>query len=558
MPSSNGKNDEKIIQAVKSGKLSETELDMSVRRILELIDKAEKGRKKNYKYDEAQHHLLSKEAAQKSCVLLKNEGILPLSKNDRILVVGEFAKLPRYQGAGSSLINPWKVDTALEAFDEAGVDYEYADGYSIKTSKPDKGKIEQAVKMAKSARKVIIFAGLTEDYESEGYDRARLGLPDNQNELIKNIAAANSNTAIVLQNGAPVTMPWVHDVKGILECYLGGQAGSSAAVDILLGKVNPSGKLAETFPFSLEENPSYNYFPGGPKTVEYRESIYVGYRYYDKARKEVLFSFGHGLSYTKFEYSNLVVKKRDEFEYDVVVTIKNIGDVFGSEIIQLYVKNNESPVFKAEKELKGFAKVDLRPGEEKKAEFKLDKRSFAYYDVKTDSWRLDTGEYAILLGASSRDIRLSYSVDIKSALDIASPYNEAELSKYYNLGNENFTVDDEQFSKLMGKKIPRNYIDKNAKIDRSATLYDIQHTLVGKILHISLMKEIRKRVTDESGEVDERSLRLFEATVAEMPLRAIEMMGGNSVQYYFAEGIVEIVNGRFFYGLSLLLKKEKR
>jgi len=555
MPSSNGKNDEKIVAAVENGELSEEELDEAVLRILKLIDKASE-KNDNYKYDIEAHHALAKEAAIKSCVLLKNEGILPIDKNEKVLVIGEFAENPRYQGAGSSQINPHKVDTALKTLDLINAKYEYTKGYNVKSSEPDEEKIHKAIEMAKDAGKVVIFTGLTDDYESEGYDRQHLDMPLSHNELISRVCKVNPNVIVVLQNGAPVEMPWIEDTKAVLENYLGGQAGSAAAVEILYGNANPSGKLAETFPKKNEDNPSYNYFPAGPVTVEYREGIYVGYRYYDKAKKEVLFPFGHGLSYTKFKYSNLKAMKKGEFDYEVSVSVKNTGKVAGSEIVQLYIKNNDSQIYKAEKELKGFCKIELEPGEEKQASFMLNKRAFAFYDVKINDWNVDSGVYNILIGASSSDIRMIETITISSGIEYICPYEKNEISQYYNLAEGNFEVSDSQFEKILGRPLTLNSLDKRRKIDRSTTISDIQHKLLGRMLYKVILKNLRQKVEGDGEVANEKMTRMFEAIVNELPLRSFEIMSGEGLPKYFVEGLVYLLNNRFIKGMKLILKKE--
>ncbi len=552
MPSSHGRNSEKIIAAVNSGMLTIEELDSAVTRVLELVEKAVKAKRADYRYDKEAHHALARKIAQNASVLLKNDGLLPLSKQETVGIIGEFAKTPRYQGAGSSLINPSRLENVCEVLTERNMQYRVAAGYNLKNGKPDEELIREAVETARSVKTAVIFAGLTEDYESEGFDRQHMRLPDSHAELIKRVAEANPNVVVVLQNGAPVEMPWAGNVKAILECYLGGQAGASAAVDILYGDVNPSGKLAETFPQKLEDNPSYGYFPGGPVTVEYRESIYVGYRYYDKAQKGVLFPFGHGLSYTTFEYTNLTVKKTDALEYEVSAVIKNTGARAGAEIVQLYVKNNDSSVFKAEKELRAFSKVYLEPGEEKTVSYKLGKRDFAYYNVDIADWHVDSGVYEILVGASSRDIRLSGSITIEAGDDIRAPYSRKELPGLYKLNGGSFTLTDTEFVRLLGRENPKNHKAKGDPFDRSTALCDIQHKAVGRFIYKQITKGLKQQMSAES---DERTVRMFESIVGEMPLRSLELFAGGSLSRHFVDGVVEMVNGHFFRGLALVLKK---
>lgn len=417
MPSSHGVNDVKIIEAVKNGTLDEADVDKAVENILNILYRHLENRNEAAVFDRDKDHELSRKLCGECIVLLKNEDkILPLKKSAKAAFIGEFAKAPRFQGGGSSHINSHKVECAMEFAPECVT---YSQGYSTTEDVIDEALISEAVEAAKNAEVAVIFAGLPDAFESEGFDRRHMRIPNNQNELIRRVCEAQKNTVIVLHNGSPVEMPWVNDVKAILEVYLGGQAVGGATVQALYGDVNPSGKLAETFPIKLEDNPSYlNYFGEGDN-VKYTEGVFVGYRYYDKKKMDVLFPFGHGLSYTEFEYSNLTID-RSEFDGEGVVTVnvtvKNIGSCFGKEAVQLYVKNPENgAVIRPVKELRGFEKVALNPGESKTVTFKLCRRAFSYYETKISDWYAESGEYGILIGSSSRDIRLCGAVTVKSA-----------------------------------------------------------------------------------------------------------------------------------------------
>ena len=363
MPTSAGLGAAKIVQAVADGSLTEDELNECVDRVLDLILKGEENRK-NFLYDKRAHHELARKIAAQSMVLLKNdEDILPLKPGQTVAVIGEMARAPRYQGAGSSGINPNQLDNAFEQLMAAGVKVLYAAGYNKKNDTPDARLIGEAAALAKKADVALVFAGLTERYESEGYDRKHMQMPADHNALIEAVARANPNTVVVLQGGSPVEMPWLPYVKGLLNAYLGGQASGAAVTDLLTGKKSPSGKLAETYPRCLADTPCYGNFPGSQKTVEYREGIYVGYRYYDTAEKEVLFPFGFGLSYTQFAYSGLKLSKKKMTDSDTLTVsfkVKNTGKADGAEICQLYVKDEESTIYRPEKELKGFRKVFLK------------------------------------------------------------------------------------------------------------------------------------------------------------------------------------------------------
>ncbi|MDY0380065.1 MAG: glycoside hydrolase family 3 C-terminal domain-containing protein, partial [Defluviitoga tunisiensis] len=430
MPSSYGIGDQKIIEAVKIGKLDEKELDQTVERLLKIIFKAVDNRKRGTTYDKQAHHKLARKIAGESMVLLKNQdNILPLKKEGTIAIIGAFAKKPRYQGGGSSHVNPTKLDNALEEIEklvQGKAKIIYEEGYNLDNDEMNQELIDKAKETAKKSNVAIIFAGLPDRYESEGYDRKHMKMPENHNKLIEEISKVQPNTIVVLSNGAPVEIPWIDKVKGLLESYLGGQAGGGAVADILFGEVNPSGKLAETFPKKLSHNPSYLNFPGEGNKVEYREGVFVGYRYYDKKEIEPLFPFGYGLSYTTFEYTDISVDKKeitDKETIEVKVKVKNTGKVKGKEIVQLYVRDVESKVNRPEKELKGFEKIELAPGEEKTVTFKLDKRSFAYYNTEIRDWYVESGEFEILVGKSSKEIELKETVKVNSTVTIKKKYD---------------------------------------------------------------------------------------------------------------------------------------
>jgi len=425
MPSSFGEGDRKIIEAVRNGELPEKILDKAVERILNLIFRATGNRKENAAYDKEAHHKLAREVAQECMVLLKNEDkILPLERQGTIAVIGEFAKQPRYQGGGSSHVNPAMLDDVYEEVKKSAggnVNVIYAQGYRIEKDETDENLLAEAKKAAIRADVAVIFAGLPEHYESEGYDRRHMKMPESHCTLIEEVAKVQPNVVVVLSNGSPVEMPWIDKVKGLLEAYLGGQAMGGAVADLLFGDVNPSGKLAETFPKELSHNPSYLNFPGEGDMVEYREGIFVGYRYYDKKNIEPLFPFGYGLSYTTFEYSDLNISKNEIFDTETVtvsVKVKNTGEMAGKEIVQLYVRDVESLVVRPEKELKGFEKVELKPGEEKTVVFELDRRAFAYYNTDIRDWHVETGEFEILIGKSSRDIVLKEKIFVKATVAV--------------------------------------------------------------------------------------------------------------------------------------------
>ena len=416
MPASGGDNDAMIVKAVKDGALEEKILDQAVERILRIIFEYADHRKPQEftmekDHEEAQH------IAEESMVLLKNENhILPLKTSEKAAFIGGFARNPRFQGGGSSHINCFKTTNVLDSV-PCDAQVVYAEGFPADRDFYDKALADEAVKAAAEADKAVIFAGLPESFESEGYDRSHMRLPECQNRLITEILKVQPNTVIVLHNGSPVEMPWLGEIKGLLETYLGGQAGGAAAANILYGKINPSGKLAETMPLKLSDNPSYLNFGGGEK-VEYREGLFVGYRYYDTKEMDVAFPFGYGLSYTTFAYSNLKLSMENPTEKDTVMVsadVTNTGKSAGKEVVQLYIRDLTGSAIRPEKELKGFEKVFLEPGETKTVTMELNKRSFAWYNTKLHDWFAASGDYEILVGASSRDIRLTETLHLNSS-----------------------------------------------------------------------------------------------------------------------------------------------
>ena len=419
MPSSNGVNDALIVQAVKDGSLKEDILDHAVERILRIIFEYADNRAPQ-EFTMEKDHEEARHIAEESMVLLKNdEQILPLKASEKIAFIGGFAKKPRFQGGGSSHINCFKITNALDSV-PSDAQVTYAEGFPADKDLYDDALAAEAIKAAAAADKVVIFAGLPDSFESEGYDRSHMRLPECQNRLIAEILKVQPNTVIVLHNGSPVEMPWLNDIKGLLEAYLGGQAGGTAVANILYGKVNPSGKLAETIPLKLSDNPSYLNFGGGEK-VEYREGVFVGYRYYDKKEMDVAYPFGYGLSYTTFACSDLKISNENPTDKDTItvsVDVTNTGNMAGKEVVQLYVKDCTSSTIRPEKELKGFEKVFLNPGETKTVTMELDKRSFAWYNTELHDWFAASGEYKLLVGTSSRDIHLEGRIHLNSSQEL--------------------------------------------------------------------------------------------------------------------------------------------
>ncbi|CAH1207416.1 Thermostable beta-glucosidase B [Paenibacillus auburnensis] len=476
MPSSGGIGDAKIVNAVNSGELSMETLDKAVERMLGFIFKSVEGRRKDASFDAEAHHALAREVARESMVLLKNEDhVLPLSKSGTIAIIGEFAKKPRYQGGGSSHVNPTKLDDAfaeMQAVAGEAVSFLYAQGYELSSDEINERMLQEARDTAAKADTAVLFLGLPDRYESEGYDRSHLSLPASHQALIEAVAEVQGNIIVVLSNGSPVEMPWLLRIKAVLEGYLGGQAFGGAVADLLFGAVSPSGKLAETFPQKLSDNPSFLNFPGEGDKVEYKEGLFVGYRYYDKKEIEPLFPFGFGLSYTTFEYSDLLLDKgsiEDTDTVQVTVTVKNTGSRPGKETVQLYVSDVESSVIRPLRELKGFAKIELQPGEAREVSFTLNKRSFAYYNVQLGDWHVESGVFNILIGASSRDIRLTAPLEVKSTVRLAANFHRnttvgdllanpltADKAKHYSsiFGLESAMEDNPEMFLAMMKYMP--------------------------------------------------------------------------------------------------------
>lgn len=425
MPSSGGENDKRLVAAVKAGQLDEKLLDLAVLRILQVSQRYLQNADPQTPWDKEGQHRAARRIAAECMVLLKNEGsLLPLKAGKRIAVIGKFAREPRFQGGGSSHVNSFKVSSLLDAL-EGMENVTYAQGYDIAGEQPDERLIDEAVRAAKDAETVVIVAGLPDAFESEGYDREHLRMPQSQNELIRRVAAVNPNTVVVLYNGSPVEMPWIGQVKAVLEAYLGGQAVGEATKDVLFGDVNPSGRLPESFPLRLEDTPAFLSYGGEKDKAVYSEGVFVGYRCYDKKKTELLFPFGYGLSYTSFTYANLRLSKTGMDDTDtllVLVDVTNTGKVAGKEVVQLYVADRESTVFRPVRELKGFEKIALAPGESRTVSFELGRRDFAYWNEALHDWHVETGSFGIQIGRSSRDIVLEADVLVRGTVALPTHF----------------------------------------------------------------------------------------------------------------------------------------
>lgn len=543
MPGTGGDSDRELIQAVKEGRLGMDILDQRVDeylRTLYAVKDATAGGTRAF--DKEGHHQLAAKAAEETVVLLKNEeNLLPLAEGTKVAVIGDFAQKPRYQGAGSSVVNPTRLDSALDVLGSVPLEnVGYAQGYQ-RNNKPDEALLQQAVELARKAQVVLLYIGLTEISETEGLDRDHMKMPQNQIQLLEAVAKANPNVVVALSAGSPVEMPWIDQCKALVHGYLGGQAGASAVLRVITGQVNPSGKLAESYPMTCEENPSAGYYPGMERTSEYREGLYVGYRYYQTAGVPVRFPFGFGLSYTTFAYSDLAVSEKE-----VRFTLTNTGSRDGAEVAQLYVGCKDGKVFRPARELKGFAKVFLKAGESKTVTIELDDKAFRYFDVKTDSWQIEGGTYQLMVGASVEDIRLSGEVTVQGT-GAACPYDAARMPSYYT--GKITQVGDAEFEALLGHPIPDAGWDSTGLLGMNDAICQMYYAknplarLVYKILTSMKDKSIAK------GEPDLNILFIYN-----MPFRGIAKMTGGMVTMDMARSMVTMVNGHFFKGLGGLIK----
>lgn len=508
MPSSGGVNDRLIVEAVKDGRLKEEVLDEAVERILNIVYRFEENRDKTAVFDRDKDHELAKKVAEETCVLLKNEdSVLPLQEKAKIAFIGKYAAKPRYQGGGSSHINSHKVTGAWDCVKDWG-NITFAEGFRDDADQTDEALLKEAVEAAEKAEAAVIFAGLPDSFKSEGFDRTHMRMPECQNELIERIAAVQPNTIVVLHNGSPVEMPWADRVKGILEAYLGGQAVGAAVVDILFGKVNPSGKLPETIPYQLEDNPSYLYYSGEGDRVEYREGVFVGYRYYDKKKMAVRFPFGYGLSYTTFAYSEPKLSAERILDSETVtirVDVTNTGSRAGKETVQLYVSAPDSAVIRPVRELRGFDKIELAPGETKMVSFTLDKRAFAYWNTDIHDWHVESGRYLIQVGGSSRDIAIEQEVYVEST---------TKLPRHYTM--------DTTFGDLMD--------DPEAM------------ELIAPLMHVDFLeKKENEDTTDAAAEAITAEMQA--AMMKYMPLRGVFSFASGSVTPQQVQEVLDKLNG---------------
>lgn len=555
MPASHGVSAKRIGEDLASGRLTEQALNQSVRRVLDLVDKGQANRGE-HECDFEAHHALARQIATESAVLLKNDQkVLPISPQATIAIVGQFAEQPRYQGTGSSLINPTKLDTVLALLEAEGAEYKYTRGYDLESDETREDLVAEACSAASSADVVVIFAGLTARFESEGYDRTHLELPPSHNALIQRLAQVNPNVVVVLSAGAPVTMPWLSGVKGVLHSYLAGQGGAGAVLDLLYGRANPSGKLAESYPLRLEDCLATKYFAYNRDMTEYRESIFVGYRYYDAAEKDVLFPFGYGLSYTTFGYGNLKVSAEelaDTGSITIRCDVRNTGAVAGAEVVQLYLGKESSPIFRAPKELKAFQKIYLEPREMRTVEFVLNSRSFAYYNVELQDWHVEAGEYLISVGASSQDLPLVASVQVETTHPgVQVPDYQSVAPAYYHLRNSALEISEAEFKAVYGREFPKGYSGSH-RFHSNSTLEDLQITIIGRLVLIFAKKYLWK-MTGASDEADPLWMMAW-TSAREMPLRSVAAMSGGTIPANLVQGLLAWANGQRLQALKLWMR----
>lgn len=534
MPAPGGDAVRELLAAVQSGKITEADVDARLDELLTLVlDTSAAVQKHSRSFDADAHHTLARRAAAESAVLLKNEGgILPLAAGARVAVIGDFAETPRYQGAGSSAVNSIKVDTLLDCLAQSGLQCAgFAAGFD-RQGRPDADKKAQAVALAQKADTVLLCLGLDEIKESEGLDRVDMKLADNQIELLQAVEQANPNTVVVLNAGASLETPWLTHCKALVYGALGGQAGAGAMVDVLTGKVNPGGKLAETWANAYAETPAKDNFAGAGRTVQYREGLYVGYRYYQTAGVPVAFPFGYGLSYTSFAYSDLKVTADS-----VTLTVTNTGARDGAEIVQVYIAKPGAEIFRPAQELKAFARVPLAAGESRTVTLPLDDKAFRYWNTRTDGWEIEGGRYEVRVGASSADIRLTADVDIRGT-NATDPYAGKALPHYKSGSVQN--VPDAEWETLLGHPIPQDKV----KIDRNMTLGELNHSrsplgwLIWAVLTALLNASFKKGKPDLNV--------LFQYN---MPLRALAKMTSGAISMGMVDGLVMELQGFWIIGL---------
>lgn len=528
-----------LVEAVEQGELDEAVLDQRVDELLSVIHTVDVS-SADETIDWQKHHEVAKKAAMESIVMLKNEAdILPLAPDKKVAVIGDFAQTPRYQGAGSSVVNAKNLETTLDVIGEYPLTVAgFAQGYE-RGGKSNDQLVNEALELAEKSDIILLYAGLDEILESEGMDRSTIDMPKNQLALIQELAAVGKPIVVALSAGSVVECSWENKVQGILHGYLGGEAGASAMLEVLCGRHNPSGKLNETYPLSYQDVPFGKEFPAKGRYVYYKEGLFVGYRYYDTAQKAVRYPFGYGLSYSRFQYSELQITKSG-----VKAVITNIGEKAGAEIVQLYIGKTDSPLVRPAKELKGFTKVFLQPKESQTIELTFDDKSFRYYDVHSRSWKTESGEYTIMLASSAQDIRLEGKLLV--------PGTEPEISellpKYQTATLEEVALND--FEELYGQKVPQEEGNGQRQLNRTSIIAEMSQAKnpLARLVH-RIIRALLKR-SEKKGKPD---LNLL--FISNMPFRAIAKMTNGMVSLAMVDEMLVMVNGHFFKGFAGLIKQ---
>lgn len=529
-----------ILEGVKKGQLQEEDINKRVENILKLHHRlAQLEFKEKANYD--QHFELARKVASESFVLVKNNGVLPLKDMQKTVIIGAFAAHPRYQGTGSSKVNPYKLHSFLDALNEEKIVYEFALGYDILKDEINQTLVQEALDLAKDKDHILLFIGLTDTYESEGFDRLHMSLPSNQLSLINELIKLRKKIIVIFQGGAPVELPFINEVDAMLLTYLGGEAGGEATKDVIFGKVNPSGKLAETWPLKYEDVSSASSFPGDDINVLYKESLYVGYRYYDKANVEVTFPFGFGLSYTTFDYQNFVVKE-DKLKINLSFALTNKGHVSGKEVVQLYVSYDDFD-FRPIKELIGFEKITLDVNETKNVTFTLTEGDLKIYDPHQKAFIFPGGRISVHIGSSSQKLHFSHTFVFKK-----NKVTTFDVPQSYLTFKHPFNVRDEEFAKLFKDEVLPLAPKVKKPYTLNSTLRDIKHTFIGKIIYKKSLEMVEKMNAE-----DEATKKMFLESALTLPLRGYVMSG--FLSYNNIKGIVAFANRRLFKGIFYFLKK---
>lgn len=542
----------KVLQkAVENNKLDEKILNESVTKVIELILKYKEGKKIPYKCNFKEHIDLAEEIAESSAVLLKNDNkILPGNNSQKIGIIGRLAKEPVYQGLGSSHVNPNTIDNAYDIFVDNNCNINYADGYSLENDEIDKVLLRESIEVAKNKDIVYLFIGIPKYYEAEGYDRKNLKLPKSHDNLVYEVSKVNKNLVVILQGGSVMEMPWSHIPKAILLTHLSGCRGGNATVNLLLGKKNPSGKLNETYANYLEDYPSMKFYPGDNNYVEYRESIFVGYRYFDSAELNVKYPFGFGLSYTTFEYSNMKIKYNNDNNMEVSITVTNIGNMEGKEVIQLYISCLYSKLFRAKQELKGFKKINLKPKESKEVTFILDEDCFTYYNIQSHKYEVEEGQYGISIGSSCRDIKFSTVIN-KRGNSVKTIDYKAKSPSYYELYKKKLNPIEEEFKNIYNKKLPI-ITNEIYPFTANSTIYDIKNTYGGDLIISAINKKAYKFVSgDKTMEITVKE------SLKDQPFRLMVMVTRGAINRKSIQGFVDLLNKHYIKGFLQILRNRK-